>query len=155
MTDFHGFVFGGCRSRQKPAANGKLGKIFCEAFIGSQETDLLDVIGMELFFHLHIRDRSNFPMASLKRLPCSKKKPRGHSLAVLGGELKEVEFYPRQTLISLETPSNGNRRHRSVSIYSDSPRELRSETFFCSPLGLTRGRSPLAAPRLPGALQIF
>jgi hypothetical protein len=32
MTDFHGFIFGGCRSSQKPAANGKVG--ICDLFVG-------------------------------------------------------------------------------------------------------------------------
>jgi len=56
-----------------------------------------------------------------------------------GGELKETEFYARQTLIALETPSNGNRPHSSVSIYCDLTKSAAFPgAIFCSRLDLFR-----------------
>jgi hypothetical protein len=125
-----------------------LGKIYCEAFIGSQEPGLLDVIAMDLFFPPAHSGRSELSDGFFKAVTLFQEEASGSFIGGLGGELKEVEIYPRQTLISLETPSNGNRRHSSVSIYSDPPRELRSSRAlarrFEPPVrSLLRLRTPL------------
>jgi hypothetical protein len=63
MTDFHG-SFWGLSFELKTSNERKIGQDFREAFIGSQEPGLLDVIAMDLFSHLHIRVALNSPMAS-------------------------------------------------------------------------------------------